>query len=83
MGFLILMVAAIPACQNVHAKTLDHLRRLFGNSYLITKFRGHPICHFEIIAILCLRRFGLKMSIHAQKKFLEGIDLTSLYNYKQ
>ena len=81
--FLILMVAAIPACQSVHAKTLDHLRGLFGDSYLITKFRGHPICHFEIIAILSLRQFGLKMSIHAQKNFWRGMDLTSLYNYKQ
>jgi len=30
-------------------------------------FRGDPICHFEIIAILILRRFALKMPIHDPK----------------
>jgi len=42
----------------------DRPQRLFSGRYLVTKFRGDPISHFEIIAILILRRFDLKMFTH-------------------
>jgi len=37
--------------------------RLFGYSYLVTKFREDLICHFAITATLIFHWFGLK--IHA------------------
>jgi len=41
---------------------------------LVTNFREDRICHFEITAILILRRFGLKMPIHAPKMAVLGFD---------
>jgi len=46
---------------------LDHTRRLLGDLHLLTKFRGDPTWHFEIIAIVLLRQFVLKIPIHAPK----------------
>jgi len=47
-------------------RTLDHPRRLFGDSYSVTKFRGGPICRFENIAILNFHfDFILKIFINA------------------
>ena len=45
-----------------YMETLDNPLRLFGDPYLLTKFRGYPICHFDI-ANLILRPFGLIMPI--------------------
>jgi len=42
-------------------ETLDNPRRLLGDPYLVTKFRGDSICHFKIIAKLIFRWFGLKV----------------------
>jgi len=52
-------------------------RRLFDNPYLDSKFHGQPICHFEIIANLNFRRFGLKMPIHTTKMVVLGFDPTN------
>jgi len=65
----------IAACQSTYTKILDHLPRLFGNQYLITKFREDFICRFQNIPTLIFRRFGLKMLIPAPKKWGLG-DLT-------
>jgi len=44
----------------LHAKILDHSRRLFGDRYMVAKVHGDLICCFEIIANLIIRQFGLK-----------------------
>jgi len=39
MGVLIFMIATLFDCENIYAKIWDHPRILFGDSYLVTKFR--------------------------------------------
>jgi len=53
-------------------KIMNHLWRPLGDLHLVVKFHGDPICHFEIIAILILHQFGLKMSIYTPKMGVLG-----------
>jgi len=68
------MVGALPTCQSVYTEILDHPVDSFGDPYLLTKFYGDPMCHFEIIANLIFRRFGLKVPIHVPKMGCYGSD---------
>jgi len=45
---------------------VDHPRTVFGD-HLFIKFRGDPSCHFAVMAVLDIRRFGLK-NMHARIK---------------
>ena len=60
---IFLTVPEIVGCHShsIYAKILHHPRKLSGDPYLVTKFHGHPICRFEIIANLSFGRFCLKM----------------------
>jgi len=56
-------------------ETLDHSRDCFGNYIPSKKFRGGPICQFEVLAIINIHRFSLKMHIHAPFKVFEDLTL--------
>ena len=70
------MLAASGLPQCICKKILDRQRRLFGDPYLLTKFRGGVIYRLEIIANFIFRQCGLRIPIRAPKIGVLGGDLT-------